>query len=263
MTNNLEFQGRISASPLTAAEHALAARMGLEELSPKRFLDAIIHPSADPSNTRFAKLSYMGSAALKMYITEYIYFKYPKLPVAPLTATIGEFYTHSVLFDVAQKYGVQKVVCRLPKNYLTDKTIACQSLLALIGALYWERGALACRQFILNNFCYRLSMNYNPLKHYYYVNSILSAHLRRLQKPRAEYSAMYIMGVYSGEEKLGEGFAPNEKQARRSAAMNALRQFYCVRVEEPDLPSSEDYSATPIEDPGVIFPKAGKEFIGN
>ena len=102
-------QGRLINSPLKAEEYALAVRMGMESLSPELFLSGITHYSAEPKNRRFLKLAAIGSSSLNMFVSEYFYYKFPKLPVAPLVHFTKKYVQPAVVYDVAKSYGLHDV----------------------------------------------------------------------------------------------------------------------------------------------------------
>ena len=109
-----EQQGKISACPLKPNEYALAVRMGVDCLSPELFLSAITHGSANDANKRFVKLASIGSSALKLFASEFFYFKYPRLPLEPLKNYSSLFTAPETVYDVARLYGLHEVVIQDP-----------------------------------------------------------------------------------------------------------------------------------------------------
>lgn len=108
--NVYEQQGKISACPLKPAEYATATRMGLGCLSPELFLAAITHDSASKENKRFMKLAAIGSSSMKMFVSEYFYCKYPRLPLYPLTDYAKLFLSPETVYDVAKLYGLHDII---------------------------------------------------------------------------------------------------------------------------------------------------------
>ena len=51
---------------------------------------------------------------------------------------------------------------------------------------------------------------------------------------RCTHSPVFIVGVYSGTEKIGESFGPSIDQAEVRACRDALLRYYCM-TENPDL----------------------------
>lgn len=62
---------------------------------------------------------------------------------------------------------------------------------------------------------------------------------------RRSRNAVFVVGVYSGAEKMGEGHGGSLDEARIRAAVNALKGWYLYSPLEKDLPSktAEDRDA--------------------
>ncbi|KAK6537466.1 hypothetical protein TWF694_011651 [Orbilia ellipsospora] len=79
--------------------------------------------------------------------------------------------------------------------------------------------------------------------------------IARLEKETGRYSrhAVYIVGVYSGEEKLGEGQGGSLPEAKLKAAISALKGWYLYSpVPSSDLPSKTDGDPTIPFIPAII-----------
>ena len=70
---------------------------------------------------------------------------------------------------------------------------------------------------------------------------------------------MYVVGIYSGKEKLGEGSGPTLDIARRKASMESLKAWYLyspgnkVRVPSDMLDEDAAPWKPPHIDPGEII----------
>ncbi|EPS36589.1 hypothetical protein H072_9841 [Dactylellina haptotyla CBS 200.50] len=79
--------------------------------------------------------------------------------------------------------------------------------------------------------------------------------IARLEKETGRYSrhAVFIVGVYSGEEKLGEGQGSSLPEAKIKAAISALKGWYLYSpITGADLPSKTDGNPTAPFTPAVI-----------
>ncbi|KAK6336826.1 hypothetical protein TWF718_009615 [Orbilia javanica] len=79
--------------------------------------------------------------------------------------------------------------------------------------------------------------------------------IARLEKETGRYSrhAVFIVGVYSGEEKLGEGQGSSLPEAKIKAAISALKGWYLYSpVSGVDLPSKTDENPLAKFMPAVI-----------
>lgn len=56
---------------------------------------------------------------------------------------------------------------------------------------------------------------------------------------RLSATPVFIMGVYNGSEKIGEGFGSSLQQARNKAAMDALLKWYCYEPLKPMIDTGD------------------------
>lgn len=63
---------------------------------------------------------------------------------------------------------------------------------------------------------------------------------------RLSKSPVFIVGVFSGEEKLGEGFGASLKEAKAKAASDALMKWYCYQP-------TKDPNQKTVIDPGTVI----------
>ena len=55
---------------------------------------------------------------------------------------------------------------------------------------------------------------------------------------RKSRTPVFVVGIYSGRDKLGEGAGPSLNSARKLASMNALKAWYCYSPgQKPRVPS--------------------------
>lgn len=70
---------------------------------------------------------------------------------------------------------------------------------------------------------------------------------------RKSKSPVFVVGVYSGSEVLGEGAGGSSDEARVRAAVNALKGWYLYRPVHPvDLPSKTDVNPSAPFSPSMI-----------
>lgn len=63
---------------------------------------------------------------------------------------------------------------------------------------------------------------------------------------RSSNSPVYVVGVFSGEQKLGESYGSSLKEAKIRASVNALKNWYLYKPVTVSVPSDADYK------PGVV-----------
>ncbi|ODV62366.1 mitochondrial 54S ribosomal protein mL44 ASCRUDRAFT_74759 [Ascoidea rubescens DSM 1968] len=70
---------------------------------------------------------------------------------------------------------------------------------------------------------------------------------------RLSRSPVFVAGVFSGTEKLGESYASSLQEAKIRAAVAALKNYYLYSPLNPKYPSDEDFSPALIVDHGDVI----------
>src|SRR5207249_2641406 len=110
-----------------------------------------------PTNER---LEFLGDAVLGIVVTDAIYNEYPTLPEGSLAKMRAALVNMTVLADVAREIGLGEAVHLGRGEELTggrDKSsILADTLEALFGAVYLDKGIKAARTLILGLFTPRI-----------------------------------------------------------------------------------------------------------
>ncbi|WFD44525.1 54S ribosomal protein L3 mitochondrial [Malassezia psittaci] len=218
-----------------------------------------------------AQLSTLGNALLGMIAAEYFHLKYPHLPTRVLKAFVSAFVGPSTLADVGADFGllsqgVQRwdrtgasMLSPVPRRNerdtrpatpLLSKDIAAESMRAMIAVLFQELGMAATRGFVHSHLLSR-RLDLGSLIKFHDPKRVLSATCKKYGKPtpesrmiaetgRKSISPVFVVGVYSGAVKLGEGTGSAIRMAEYRAAEDALRRLYLAeRADDSfDLPSA-------------------------
>ncbi|CAH1760945.1 9015_t:CDS:2 [Entrophospora sp. SA101] len=239
---------------------AFAERLKIKFSDPNLLIQAITHESYEdenfPSNS---KLAILGNNSLGLYVTEYFHTKYPLVPLQYLQKIISLYCGVDTLATFGQEVGLQHVVRfkkttqeeiynldQSDKAYLEKKKswmktslrlTVTNSLKAIIGALYLDKGPDSARKFIHD---YLLTRDINVLDIYDVKEPKreLSALMKKLKREspisrlisetgRKSNAPVFIIGVYSGIDKIGEGFGSN-----------ALEKYYFQEIKDFTLPST-------------------------
>lgn len=97
------------------------------------------------------RLEYLGDAVLGSVVAEYLFKKFPFKDEGFLTEMRSRIVNRESLNNLARKIGVDKIVevDVNRRNVLSHKSIHGDTLEALVGAVYLDRGFKFCRRFIL------------------------------------------------------------------------------------------------------------------
>ncbi|KAI9333000.1 hypothetical protein BDR26DRAFT_868810 [Obelidium mucronatum] len=229
----MQFILRRSLSSLSAAQTAalaaFSARSGVALATPAALQTALTHCSyhsddaheetgADARDNSAHAL--LGARLLAFHTTQRLMRQFPRLPAPAVDSLVAAFVGDAALASVGATLGVAH---------------------ALVGALYAEKGAAAVADFIKKhiesrsvNVAAHLNLHKNP-------KQLLRRILKEQRRPpavsrmlketgRLSTNPVFIVGVYSGIEKLGEGYGSSIKMAETRAFKNALELHFTKEV---------------------------------
>ena len=254
--NNWEYQTELSA---------LAVRLGHEReelpslqkaLECERVQGAHSLPKTKQGGSEPNRLSVLGKSVLHYYVNEYLYYFYPMMNGCMLQDLGQSLLNYDSLNYLSCYIGVTDLVqtktnLSLPPNIV----IVAQAFCAVIGAVYRDKGPKAARNVVHDLVVSQLAgkdlEEIVKLQHpRFMLTSILTTQGRpgpqsRLvsESGRATHFPSFRVGVFSGNDLLGEGTGTSLRRAEREAMLTALRSHFIKELSEALLPSdSEDYS---------------------
>lgn len=116
---------------------------------------AMKHSSAAYTSTRGLKesnerLEYLGDSILGMIVAEFLFTRFPFKEEGFLTEIRSKIVNRESLNEVSKKIGINDLIqFHQASKSLSPKSIYGDSLEALIGAVYLDKGFAPCRQFIV------------------------------------------------------------------------------------------------------------------
>ncbi|KAJ3218864.1 hypothetical protein HDU67_003819 [Dinochytrium kinnereticum] len=228
------------------------SRSGLS-LQSNTLVEALTHRSYKESLTHLqsGRFQVIGEKVLTFLVSEYLFSKYPTLPAHALLSS-AEAYTGSfTLANVGRNIGVPFVMrSGIPAAEKDrESVILAKVIQALVGALYMEKGSKAAKEFIMAHI---LSRQIDISLHLKLSNpkALLQTVLKKAGKPspvsrllketgRLSSTPVFIVGIYSGVEKIGEGFGSSLAMAETRAARNAIEKYFVSEAKEVTVPSDE------------------------
>ncbi len=102
---------------------------------------------AKDSNER---LEYLGDAILGAAVADYLFKKYPFQDEGFLTEIRSRIVNRESLNNLARKIGIGSIVQYDQKNTQLQKVILGNTLEALVGAVYLDKGYLRCKKFVID-----------------------------------------------------------------------------------------------------------------
>lgn len=212
----------------------------------KVFINALFHSSFSNSHKDYdfqsnERLEFLGDGVLNLAIGEFLYRRYPENSEGELTKMRSVLASQKVLAKKGQELNLGRYVILGPGEEKTGgrekESILADTLEAVIGAVYLERGPKSAKKFIEKNILneYQIILSGLDVKNYkgelleYCQQSHIKMPKYNLKEERgAEHLKIYIMEVKIKGEVLGTGEGPSKKEAEQKAAEMALRNLKVV-----------------------------------
>ena len=218
----------------------LAQKIGIPLKNPDLLREALTHRSylnehpdwGLPHNER---LEYLGDAVLGLAVTEYLYHKFPNEPEGQLTVLRAALVNYQLLARVAQEIGLEGYIL-MSKGERADTSKAREVILAnamesVIGAIYLDQGFAVAKQFaekfvlphlseIVEKRTYKDAKS--ELQEIVQEKTRITPNYKVLEETGPAHRRTFRVGVYMGDEKIGEGEGMSKQEAELDAAKNAL-----------------------------------------
>jgi len=115
---------------------------------------ATIHSSKAKDKAGFResneRLEYLGDAILGAAVADYLFKKYPFKDEGFLTEIRSRIVNRESLNNLARKIGIASIVQYDHRNTQLQKVILGNTLEALVGAVYLDKGYLRCKKFVID-----------------------------------------------------------------------------------------------------------------
>ncbi|UJP67136.1 ribonuclease III [Mongoliitalea daihaiensis] len=181
------------------------------------------------------RLEYLGDAILGAVIAEFLFLKFPYRDEGFLTETRSRMVNREALNHIAIKIGLAKLISESyeGRNLGTHKSIFGDSLEALIGAIYLDRGYKFCKKFILK----RIVIHYDVDEIINTTTNFKSKIIEWAQKESkdVEFKMVSMTGnqrfkeflveIWIENESLAFGKGNTKKKAEQEASKNACEKL--------------------------------------
>ena len=220
-------------------------KKGIEEILGVRFRDhrllrqALTHRSyaheanLAPHDTN-ERLEFLGDAVLDVVISDYLYKKHQSLDEGDLTRIRSYLVNMNSLAEMAREVGLGRYIY-LSREERADggedkASILADSLEALIGAVYLDKGLAKTRLVILRLFQEQMEEAVTGHFEYDYKSRLQELVVKekgilpkyRLSEEGPDHRKTFYATVYVGEKNMGKGRGSSKKEAEQDAAREAL-----------------------------------------
>lgn len=186
------------------------------------------------------RLEYLGDAILSAIVAEYLFKKFPFKDEGFLTEIRSRIVSRDSLNQVSRTIGVPQIVQfdRKRKTPNSHKSIYGNTLEAVIGAVYLDRGFKKCKKFILNKLIlphFDLDEIISTTKNY--KSKLIEWTQKHSKSPVFEHKQTidkghykeFIIEVKIDDETIAQGHGLSKKKAEQDAAREA-----CIKLELED-----------------------------
>jgi ribonuclease-3 len=198
---------------------------------------AIRHTSIAPINLEGfrqsnERLEYLGDAVLGAVVADFLFKKYPYKDEGFLTEIRSRLVSRDSLNILARRVGIDVIVQfdKHRKDKMSHKSLYGDTLEALVGAVYLDRGYRFCRRFIIKKL---IAPHFNLKEVVSSERNFKSKLIEWAQRENKEIR-FEILQIKSGknhkeftaqvfleDKPLGTGFGLNKKKAEQDAAQKS------------------------------------------
>lgn len=193
---------------------------------------AILHTSRAKENNGFResneRLEYLGDAILGAAVADYLFKKYPFQDEGFLTEIRSRIVNRDALNLLARKIGIHLIVQFDQKNAQLQRVVLGNTLEAIVGAVYLDKGYLRCKKFVIDklvqpHFNLDVVVQTNPN----HKSKIIewaqregkSVRFEMLEIKKDRNQKEFSIQVFIDEVAQGTGHGFTKKKAEQDAAM--------------------------------------------
>tara|TARA_B100002051_G_scaffold248585_1_gene258592 strand:+ start:364 stop:1023 length:660 start_codon:yes stop_codon:yes gene_type:complete len=192
--------------------------------------NSITHKSYDQSNN-YEKLEFLGDRILGFVISKKLIELYPDQKEGMLDKKLASLVNKNKCLEVAKIIGLEKFILLGNKNSKSkvENKILADSIEALIGAIYYDKGFDVAEKFILNNW-----ENFINLSKEIIIDSKTKLQEYSLKKFKSlpiyklvsnsgpRHKPKFIISVKLKDTKTYDGYGESKKKAEQNAAKKLL-----------------------------------------
>jgi ribonuclease III len=225
-----------------ADQKLVAAIQNIAGLTPSNielYKLATLHSSiAKEGNNGFKesneRMEYLGDAVLGAAVADYLFKKFPFKDEGFLTEIRSRIVNREALNLLARRIGVGNIVQYDSKNSHLQQVILGNTLEAIVGAIYLDKGFLRCKKFVIDKLIapnYDLDALINSNSNY--KSKIIEWAQREGKDVRFEILDVkksrnhkeFTAQVIVDKEPMGTGYGNNKKKAEQDAALKTCEML--------------------------------------
>ncbi len=199
---------------------------------------ALLHSSKGKEINGFResneRLEYLGDAILGAAIADYLFKKYPFKDEGFLTEIRSRIVNRESLNSLARKIGIGSIVQFDHKNSQLRQVILGNTLEALVGAAYLDKGFIRCKKFVIDKLIQPyfdlevvVNSNSNPKSKVieWAQRNGKDIKFEILDVKKGKNSKEFSAQVHIGEQPFGLGYGYTKKKAEQDAAQKTCEML--------------------------------------
>lgn len=220
----------------------LEQKIGIKFNDKKLLEQVLVHRSYLNENRDFnldnnERLEFLGDAVLELIVTKYLYENYDN-PEGELTNLRSSLVRGKTLADLAQKFDIGIL---LYLSHGEDKSggrenqlLLANAFEALIGGIYLDQGYEVTENFVKKHLIVHLPEIIDKKLHIDPKSNIqelaqeekgITPTYEVLSEQGPDHAKSFKIGIFLGEEKIGEGKGSSKQNAQTAAAEDALNKW--------------------------------------
>ena len=195
--------------------------------------NSITHKSYDQSNN-YEKLEFLGDRILGFVISKKLIELYPDQKEGMLDKKLASLVNKNKCLEVAKIIGLEKFILLGNKNSKSkvENKILADSIEALIGAIYYDKGFDTVEKFILNNWKNFINSSKEiiidsktELQEYSLKKFKLLPIYKLVSSTGPRHKPKFTISVRLKDTKIYDGYGESKKKAEQNAAKKLLKSI--------------------------------------
>ncbi len=191
------------------------------------------------------RLEFLGDSVLSILVSEYLFFKYPKLPEGELTKTRAAVVCESTLYILAEQIHLGDFLLlgkgEEQNNGRHRKSILADAFEAFLAALYIDGGRKQAEKFLYKLIIPQIEKQLSPM-HSTDYKTLLQQFVQETPGEQLTYvltdetgpnhDKVFYIDAVLGSNVVGSGSGKTKRAAEQAAARAALLLFGVIKERE-------------------------------
>jgi len=199
---------------------------------------AILHTSRSKETNGFResneRLEYLGDAILGAAVADHLFKKYPFKDEGFLTEIRSRIVNRESLNVLARKIGINHIVQFDHKNAQLQRVVLGNTLEAIVGAVYLDKGYLRCKKFVIDKLVQpyfdldvvvQTNLNYKSKIIEWTQRNGKAVRFDLMEIKKERNLKEFAIQVYIDNEPMGIGYGFTKKRAEQDAAQKTCLQL--------------------------------------